>query len=191
MVDPDKPLQSSRIEIDGPAGISLRQLTEADAHAYFQMLDRDRAHIEEMNPHVIWETEEDIRNVINGAEVRGVLKTGIYNEAGELVGGIDLFGFMGTQAQIGLVVDKDQRRQGYATKAVAAMKDYALNVLGKRHLVAKMRVDNEGSRKAFFNNDFRLAEINNKTGMLGYEIDLDSVKTRPVRVDVDLEIVKS
>lgn len=72
------------------------------------------------------------------------------------VGCVDLFDFdpFSLHANIGILIDKRYRRNGYALSAIRWIVDYAFDVLGVRALCATMVSSNEISRQLFEKSGF-------------------------------------
>ncbi len=87
------------------------------------------------------------------------LRLMIDNEAGEAVGIIDLANFepRHLRAEVGIVVLKGERRQGYASAAISRLIAYATNILNLHQLYAVMRTGNEACRSLFEGNGFTVA----------------------------------
>ena len=66
-------------------------------------------------------------------------------------------------ADIGVLIgEKDCWGEGYATEAIALIKEYAFNVLGLHKLTAGSIGLNEGSVKAFQKNNFKIEGVRKK-----------------------------
>ena len=76
----------------------------------------------------------------------------IQNENSEAVGAVDLFDFdpYHMRAGIGILIhDEENRNHGYATDALNAIFDYALEILGLKQLYANIASKNEVSIRLF------------------------------------------
>ena len=76
----------------------------------------------------------------------------IQNENSEAVGAVDLFDFdpYHMRAGIGILIhDEENRNHGYATDALNAIFDYALEILGLKQLYANIASQNEVSIRLF------------------------------------------
>uniref|UniRef100_UPI0032180E99 GNAT family N-acetyltransferase n=1 Tax=uncultured Draconibacterium sp. TaxID=1573823 RepID=UPI0032180E99 len=76
----------------------------------------------------------------------------IQNENLEAVGAVDIFDFepYHQRAGVGILIhDKAYRNKGYATDALHALSDYALEVLGLKQLYANITADNTNSIQLF------------------------------------------
>lgn len=74
------------------------------------------------------------------------------NEEQKPVGAIDLFDFepYHLRAGVGILVFNDEDRcQGYASDALAALEQYSVNALGLKQLFASIAEDNEASLRLF------------------------------------------
>ncbi len=76
----------------------------------------------------------------------------IQNENSEPVGAVDLFDFepYHQRAGVGILIHKkEDRNMGYATDALTALSNYALEVLGMKQLFANITEDNTSSIHLF------------------------------------------
>ena len=75
----------------------------------------------------------------------------IENEENKVVGLADLMSFdpKNCRAELGLVVMREYRHQGYAREAVLKLQEYALNTLHLHQIYAVIPVDNENSLQLF------------------------------------------
>jgi len=82
----------------------------------------------------------------------GQLRLIIENTGGTAVGTLDLFDLapLDRRAGVGILIyDASQRRQGYASDALAALRDYAREALGLHQLWCNVGADNEASLRLF------------------------------------------
>ena len=80
------------------------------------------------------------------------LRLVIQNENMNPVGAVDLFDFepYHLRAGVGILIhNKGDRQKGYASDALMALSDYALNVLGLKQLYANISNDNQSSIQLF------------------------------------------
>jgi len=76
----------------------------------------------------------------------------IQNENSEPVGAVDLFDFepYHQRAGVGILIHKkEDRNMGYATDALTALSNYALEILGLKQLFANITADNTSSIHLF------------------------------------------
>ena len=76
----------------------------------------------------------------------------IENENSEPVGAVDLFDFepYHSRAGVGILINNNKdRNKGYASDALVALSNYALEILGLKQLYANIAFDNENSIKLF------------------------------------------
>lgn len=73
------------------------------------------------------------------------------NEDRQVVGIVDLFDYSPTnrRAEVGIVVDRSNRRKGYARQALTLLAHYAEHVLDLNQLCAYVFEDNEQARHLF------------------------------------------
>lgn len=73
------------------------------------------------------------------------------NASGKTVGAIDLFDFdpRHQHAGIGILIDVNFRKKGFAIDAIELVKKYALDIVGIRNLSATILEDNEASIQLF------------------------------------------
>jgi len=82
----------------------------------------------------------------------------IQNENNEPVGAVDLFDFdpYHQRAGVGILIHKkEDRNMGYATDALTALSNYALEVLGMKQLFANITADNTSSIHLFEKGGFK------------------------------------
>ena len=95
------------------------------------------------------------------------------NETGESIGCIDIFDYDGInqRAGLGILVDKDYRKQGYAKSALALCIDYLFNDVLLHQVYCSIDETNTESQKLFIGQGFSLCGrrkdwIRIKTGYL-------------------------
>lgn len=83
----------------------------------------------------------------------------VENGGGEVVGIVDLINFdpKHLRAEIGIVIKREYRNQGYAQAAIGEICDYALNVLHLHQLYALVNRDNPHSLKLFDKTGFSVS----------------------------------
>lgn len=83
----------------------------------------------------------------------------VENGGGEVVGIVDLINFdpKHLRAEIGIVIKREYRNQGYAQAAIGEICDYALNVLHLHQLYALVNKDNPHSLKLFEKTGFSVS----------------------------------
>jgi len=81
---------------------------------------------------------------------------------------------------MGIVIDEKSRSKGYATDAIALMKDYAFNRIGMHQLHCSISVDNSSSLNLFENSGFVRIGIRKdwifKNGSFSDVIDMQCIK---------------
>lgn len=90
---------------------------------------------------------ETTSDIYTDKQVRLVIE----NEENKAVGLADLMSFdpKNCRAELGLVVMREYRHQGYAREAVLKLQEYALNTLHLHQIYAVIPVDNENSLQLF------------------------------------------
>ncbi|MCY1719593.1 GNAT family N-acetyltransferase [Prolixibacteraceae bacterium Z1-6] len=86
----------------------------------------------------------------------------IQNEDLEVVGAVDIFDFepYHQRAGVGILIhDKKNRNKGYASDALQALSNYALEVLGLKQLYANITVDNTNSIQLFEKSGFEKSGV--------------------------------
>lgn len=83
----------------------------------------------------------------------------VENGGGEVVGIVDLINFdpKHLRAEIGIVIKREYRNQGYAQAAIGEICDYALNVLHLHQLYALVNRDHPHSLKLFEKTGFSVS----------------------------------
>jgi len=90
------------------------------------------------------------------------LRLVIQNENSEPVGAVDLFDFdpYHLRAGVGILIHKKENRNlGYASDALSALSEYALQVLGLKQLYANISDDNQASIQLFEKAGFKKSGI--------------------------------
>lgn len=103
----------------------------------------------------VWEY---IRNYQADPFVTKELRLMIHDDAeGKSVGHIDMFQFdpVNRRAGVGIYVDGEYRRMGYASEALEMFEDYVQSTLGIHQLWAQIAVDNEASKALFVKRGFK------------------------------------
>ncbi len=91
---------------------------------------------------------ESARDIYETRQLRLIIQ----NEKQEAVGAIDIFDFepYHQRAGVGILIhNKSDRNKGYASDALTALSDYALEVLGLKQLYASITSENESSIHLF------------------------------------------
>jgi diamine N-acetyltransferase len=80
---------------------------------------------------------------------------------GTVLGCVDLFDFdpRNMRAGVGILIDKQYRKQGRASEALGLLKQYAFNTLFLNQLYAYIDDHNHGSIKLFENNGFKKSVV--------------------------------
>lgn len=106
----------------------------------------------------------------------------LMDDAGHAIGCVDLFDYdaVARRAGMGIVIDEKSRSKGYATDAIALMKDYAFNRIGMHQLHCSISVDNSSSLNLFENSGFVRIGIRKdwifKNGSFSDVIDMQCIK---------------
>ncbi|HEU5005187.1 MAG TPA: GNAT family N-acetyltransferase [Candidatus Saccharimonadales bacterium] len=149
--------QSSRlIEIHGPDGVVLRELTVDDAQRYFDLVDFDRDHLSqhgEPTAQNYSSLEKARERLANPGEKQ---RFGIWVN-GEMVGSINLTPQEDT-AELGYWIGKQHVGHGYAAKATQALVKHAFAVEPWNYIFAIVDKDNQASVRTLENAGFIPAE---------------------------------
>jgi len=83
------------------------------------------------------------------------------NESTEPIGAVDLFDYdsLHRKAGVGILINKDERKKGFATEALKIIIDYAFNFLNLHHVWANILKHNTQSVKLFKSNGFELSGV--------------------------------
>ena len=106
----------------------------------------------------------------------------LMDDGGHAIGCVDLFDYdaVARRAGMGIVIDEKSRSKGYATDAIALMKDYAFNRIGMHQLHCSISVDNSSSLNLFENSGFVRIGIRKdwifKNGSFSDVIDMQCIK---------------
>lgn len=81
-----------------------------------------------------------------------------HKDDGALIGAIDLYDFdpHNRRAAVGIIIDRQFHRQGYATRALNLLADYCHSMLGMHQIHAIIPVTNESSIKLFQKSGFKI-----------------------------------
>ncbi|HKI89014.1 MAG TPA: GNAT family N-acetyltransferase [Draconibacterium sp.] len=102
--------------------------------------------------------QESVKDIYELKQLRLIIE----NEHSEPVGAVDLFDFepYHLRAGVGILIhNPDDRNHGIATKALQALSNYALHVLGVKQLYANIATDNKVSIHLFEKLGFTQAGI--------------------------------
>jgi ribosomal-protein-alanine N-acetyltransferase len=146
MTTPEHTGPATRLEIDGPDGIAIRQLTISDAERYFSLIDADREHFkygEEITPNK-YKTVEDVRASIDDTVRSHRLRFGIW-DGSDMVGSINLTPKRPGVGEVGYWVGGEHKGHGYAKRAVALLIEHAFRGGDYRSLVAWVAPENVAS----------------------------------------------
>lgn len=100
---------------------------------------------------------EYIKNSVKDIYETKQLRLIIENWEKRAVGAVDLFDFepYHQRAGIGILIsDENDRNRGYASDAIEALSQYAVNILGLKQLYANISADNTDSIKLFEKSGF-------------------------------------
>ena len=134
--------------------ISLRAPEEGDVDRLF-FWENDRSLLESLAtaaPVSRYQVWEYIRNYNADPFASGELRLMICDSAADnVVGYVDLFGFdaVNRRSGIGIYIDEDFRKRGYASEALRLIGQYAHETLGIHQLWAIIAVDNNTSIDLF------------------------------------------
>lgn len=102
--------------------------------------------------------KESARGIYDTKQLRLIIQ----NEKNQAIGAIDLFDFepYHLRAGVGILIHKtEDKNKGYASDALAALSNYALNTLGLKQLFANISEDNLVSIKLFEKAGFKQAGV--------------------------------
>ncbi|MGP1423743.1 MAG: GNAT family N-acetyltransferase [Prevotella fusca] len=126
--------------------VMLRAMEPEDLDVLYQIEnDRSLWNIGSTNvPYSRYALHNYIADAKNDIYIDGQLRLMIENEAQEAVGVIDLVGFdpKNQRAELGIIIMRRFRRQGYAHAAISKVIDYTRNVLHLRQIYAVVDVGN-------------------------------------------------
>ncbi len=167
----------NRIEIQGQDSLVLKQLIEADAPRYFDLIDFDREHLSQFGDETTdkYQTVEDVTESIRNPKPDR-LRFGIWD--GEaMVGSINSTLVGENAAEIGYWVGAEYLRRGYASRALAELSRYEFERQGMERLVAFVVVGNVASRGVLEKSGYRLTKTVERHGRQEWLLEL----TRPGR----------
>ena len=126
--------------------VMLRAMEPEDLDVLYQIEnDRSLWNIGSTNvPYSRYALHNYIADAKNDIYIDGQLRLMIENEAQEAVGVIDLVGFdpKNQRAELGIIIMRRFRQQGYAHAAISKLIDYTRNVLHLRQIYAVVDVGN-------------------------------------------------
>lgn len=126
-------------------GLVLVGLSEDDADAYYELLDRNREHLSRLGD---YQEEKDATPEWVAAHLRlvhdGSLRLGVHL-AGRLIGRVDLVAVDPPKYALGYWLDHCHLRQGIATVACSAVIDYARETVAATELFAGVTHGNDAS----------------------------------------------
>lgn len=142
--------------------ISLRAPEQADVDSIF-LWENDPGFNESLPqnaPLSRYQVWEYVQNYQADPFATRELRMIIYDEdVKAAVGHIDMFDFdpVNRRAGIGIYIDKDRRREGYARSALEMFESYVTRTLGMHQLWAYVALDNEASRHLFTGAGYKAA----------------------------------
>lgn len=85
----------------------------------------------------------------------------VENTTNQVIGTIDLFDFdpFHQRVAIGVLIDSEFRRKGYASEALSLLEDYCFNILQIHQMYAHITSDNVESISLFEKHEFKCAGI--------------------------------
>ena len=110
--------------------VTLRELTERDAHVYFELVQRNREHLTQFGDYkelvslTLWDIEVDFANRPDDK-----VRMGIWRKA-ELMGRIDLSSVALGAFVLGYWIGSEYLGKGYVTAGCSALLDYGQKALG-------------------------------------------------------------
>jgi RimJ/RimL family protein N-acetyltransferase len=165
--------RQSNPEISAGENLSLRLLTEQDAHVFYQLAASNADALEKADIYVPLDVE-DAASKATHPMPPGRLDFGIRAD-GQLIGEIDLVRQIPQRAELIYWIDKNHRGRGYASRAVKALTEHAFSDLGVETLRAWVAGENKLSQKTLETAGFNHVDTNQKTGSFGYELRRDEV----------------
>lgn len=140
--------QPSRTEIEGPEGITLKQLIPEDALSYFNLIKYKSDHLRQYGDRTAdkYPTVDSVRQSIESPKPDR-WRFGIWS--GEtMVGSINLDTVEdSTRPEVGYWIGAEHIGHGYAGRAVRTIIPFAFGLPGAERLFAQVHRDNVASRK--------------------------------------------
>lgn len=129
--------------------VVLRAMEPEDLDALYRIEnDRSLWNIGSTNvPYSRYALHNYIADAKNDIYIDGQIRMMIENQAQEVVGVIDLVSFdpKNQRAELGIIIMRQFRQQGYARAAISKLIDYTRNVLHLRQIYAVLDVGNDVS----------------------------------------------
>lgn len=102
-----------------------------------------------MSRHQLWQYVENYDgDIFTSRQLRLMI---VENKTGDTVGTIDLYDFnpRDSHAMVGIFIDNDHRRKGYAKEALVTMIDFAIRTICLHQIAVEIVADNTASVKLF------------------------------------------
>lgn len=140
----------ARIEREASDGIAIRELIEADALPYFELIDQDRPHMSQTHNGVFdetaekYETLEAVVESIRNPKPRRY-RFGIW-DTGTMVGSNNIQLLGGGRGEIGSWIGGAYTGHNYAARGRKLLLEVAFEDLGLDQVISKVLKDNTASR---------------------------------------------
>ena len=139
--------------------ISLRALEKEDINYLYDIENKTSAHefgesLMPLSKHVLeYFIKNADKDIYTTKQLRLVIE---HNESCEAIGMIDLYNYHPhhQRAAVGIWIDENQRRHGYASEAIACLRNYAFKVLLLHQLYCYISIENKKSINLFKKNNF-------------------------------------
>ncbi len=165
--------KAQRIEIETEVGLDLKEFVVEDAPAYFYLLNRNRAYLNQQHTGGRYHSgdefmtyEELLENLLNPIHPE-IQKFRLWDN-GEMVGALNLIPDENRRVAIGFWVGEEFKGRGYATGAVEAACRHAFEQQDVDLICAEVLVGNQPSKRVLEKAGFSLA------GTFTREIDGDT-----------------
>lgn len=152
--------RASRLEIEGPDGIALKQLGPEDAPPLFELIDEDRPHLSQTHSGVFddtadkYRTVEDVLRSIIKPKNPQKLRFGVWVN-GSLVGSNNLTPLGGSRVESGSWIGGKHIGHGFAAGGRALLARLVFEQLGYDEIVSKIYRGNEASRRSVERSGFK------------------------------------
>lgn len=139
--------------------ISLRALEKEDIHYLYDIENKSSARefgesLMPLSKHVLQSFIENAdKDIYTTRQLRMVIE---HNDSCEAIGMIDLYDYHPhhKRAGVGIWIDEEQRRKGYASEAIESLCHYAFDVLMMHQLFCYISLSNKKSVTLFKKNGF-------------------------------------
>lgn len=156
------------IEISLPGdSVLIRELSLADAQAYFDLLNYDREHLSQFGDETAakYQTVEDVEESIRNPKPNK-FRFGIWDD--DVMVGTNNLRVFGSSGETGSWIGAEHTGHNYAARGRAPLLQFAFREIGLERVISFIAVGNEASKKSIENSGYSF--VNEKGGYWLFEM---------------------